>query len=308
MNGPKIGRFGVKRFFEYLQKYPDFMSEIMQLHQAYDLEKLRSFLEELDLDMPYTKKPIHKGYLRHREGINKVIMKPYAYSISVEKLDQDFLDDDHLKKCFNESAEEYDTIVNKFWPFGRKEAMEVLDPRHDEKIFEIGIGPGSNFELYPEGCEVVGIDISGKMVKKARQRALQQQKNIKVLLMDAHKINFPENHFDKVYTFYGLCDVRNPFRVIGEIKRVCKPGGIIVSFEPIKSSIDEVALLQFLFWPIGRLMGHIWIEEFPAYKIPYNSYLMLLEIIKELNLKMEVNRTFDPPYEIVHLIRCVNLK
>lgn len=304
----RIGGFEIKKILDYLRNYPDFLSEIMQLHQAYDLDKLRSFFEELDLSRPYSKKPMHKSYIEYKQEMDKVIMKPDTYSISVEKLDQDFLDVEHVIRCFDSSAEDYDAIVNKFWPFGRKEAMEILDPQYREKILEVGIGPGSNFQLYPKGCEIVGIDISEEMVKKAKQKALQLQKDIRVLLMDAHSIDFPQNYFDKVYSFYALCDVRNPFKVTNEIKRVCKPGGIVVFFEPIKSTIDEVAVLQFLFWPIGKLMGHVWIEGFPAYKIPYNSYLMLLETLRELTLRIETDIVFDPPYEIVHLIKCVNSK
>jgi len=43
------------------------------------------------------------------------------------------MDDTHTKSAYNQSAQVYDEVVNKFWPFGRKEAMKCLGSQLGEK-------------------------------------------------------------------------------------------------------------------------------------------------------------------------------
>lgn len=297
----------INEILEYLRKYPALMSEIMEMHQCYDLNRLRNFFDELDFTKPYTKTPKHKNYLRHEETINKILLTERSYTIKIDKLDQNYMDDSHTQSVYNNSAEVYDEVVNSFWPFGRKESMDTLNPVENEKILEVGAGTGSNFKYYPEYCSVVAIDFTEGMIRLAETEASRYlKKNIYVRSMDVHKMSFPDDYFDKVYSFYALCTVRNPLRAMKEIKRVCKSGGTIVMFEPVESSIKDVSVIQYLFQPVGRQMGHIWIENFPAYVVPYNSTFKCFDILKELGLEIEYSEIYDPPFNIVHLIKCRN--
>lgn len=299
----------LSQLVKYVKKYPEFMAEVMILHQSYDVPKVKKFFKGLDLIEPYANPLEHKNYKKYEKETKELIERPDAYSIEIDVLNQDYMQDKYLKKVYTESTSVYDDTVNTFWPFGRDEAMDWLDPQRGERILEIGIGPGSNFKYYPDHCEMIGIDFSEGMIEAAKNKIKElNKKNITVHLMDAHKTTFPDNHFDRVYSFYALCTVRNPLNIIKEMNRICKPNGKIVMFEPIKSEIEEVALLQYLFQPIGRKMGHIWIENFPAYVIPYNSYFDLFAILKAVGLKVDAKKVFDPPFNIVHLVKCTNEK
>ena len=39
-----------------------------------------------------------------------------------------------------------------------------------DRVLEVGVGTGINAALYPRDCSVTGIDLSGSMLEKARER------------------------------------------------------------------------------------------------------------------------------------------
>lgn len=298
----------VNELVKYVKKYPEFIGEIMEVYQSFDLVKVRELFNNLDITVPYTKLPTYEGYLRNKEDIDRIIMSKDAYTVKIEQLDQDYINDYNTKDVYGKIAHIYNEIMNRFWPFGRDEAMTWLSPLTNEKILEIGIGPGMNFKYYPNDCIVVGIDFTEQMIKLAKEEIERTgKKNISVYNMDAHQMTFSDSTFDKVYSFASLSTVRNPFRVMKEVKRVCKDGGIVVFLEPIKSNIKEVALLQYLLQPIGREIGEVWIKGLPAYTILYHSFLDLFAILEELGFKVKKDKSFDP-YSNAYLIQCINKK
>ncbi|MCK4393287.1 methyltransferase domain-containing protein [Candidatus Bipolaricaulota bacterium] len=298
-------KYSLDELVAYLREYPAFVSEIMTLHQCYDLPRVQRFFRKLDLTQPYIGPPQHKSYLQYKTEIAQIIQSPDVYSIRPHVLDQDYMNDGHLARVYTKAVSLYDAVNERYFPTPRKEAINWLNPQPGDKVLEIGIGPGSMFQYYPDYCKVIGIDISEGMINAAKERIREfGAKNITVSLMDAHKTTFPDEHFDKVLLFTSLCTVRNPFQVMKEINRISKREAIIVLFEPVKSKFEEVTVVQYLFQPIGSRMGHMWIEGFPAYCIPYNSYLDMFAILEELNMDITKHKAYDPDYDLVHLVRC----
>lgn len=119
----------------------------------------------------------------------------------------------------------------------------------------MGIGTGKSLRYYPAGCEVTGIDLSEKMLAKARKRA-ENMKNVKLLLMDAEKLEFPDNSFDFVVTNLVLSSVQNPVAALKEMRRVCKKEGRIIMLEHVKSKNRALgAVLEFLNPLPSKLFG-----------------------------------------------------
>jgi ubiquinone/menaquinone biosynthesis C-methylase UbiE len=301
-------RYSLDELVKYLRKYPDFMSDIMTLHESFDIQKVKQYFSNLDLSAPFHTNQLHKGYIRYQNEIKEIVMNPKSYSLKIDHLDQSYLDEEHVMECFNKTVNIYDSIMSRYWPSGREEFIRWLDPQPKEKILEIGAGTGLNFEYYPNSCEVTAIDRSEAMLTIAKKRLVELRKeNVKLLVMDAQKMNFPDNSFDKVFSTYVFCDVQNPLKALREVKRVCKPNGRVVMVDPLKSEIEEVAVLQYLFWPIGRQMGHLWLSDFPPYSILYNTWLDLFPMLKEVGLDVEKAKSYDP-FKILHLITCRNTK
>lgn len=79
----------------------------------------------------------------------------------------------------------------------------------------------------PEG-RVTGIDLSEKMIEIATRTAKERRiPNLTFRVMDAEKLEFPDNTFDLITSRFGFQIFTNPERVSEEACRVLKPKGRI---------------------------------------------------------------------------------
>lgn len=77
---------------------------------------------------------------------------------------------------------------------------------------------------------VVGVDLSGRMVDTATQRAEQcHVQNIRFKRMDAEKLDLPDASFDVVLCALGLMYMPDPEQAIREMRRVLRPGGRMIT-------------------------------------------------------------------------------
>ncbi len=79
----------------------------------------------------------------------------------------------YMEKLYSFYSPFYDYFFGKLLGPGRRQAFNYLKHRPNQKILEIGVGPGSTLEFYPQTLDLVGIDISAPMIKRARQRAAE---------------------------------------------------------------------------------------------------------------------------------------
>ncbi|WP_292466196.1 methyltransferase domain-containing protein [Methanolobus sp.] len=117
------------------------------------------------------------------------------------------------------------------------------------RVLEVGIGTGKNIRYYPKSCEVVGMDISNKMLSYAKKRS-RKNKKVSLFQMDAENLGFKDGRFDYVVTTFVLCSIPRPVIALEEMKRVCKPEGIVINLEHMKSEIGIIAFMENLFNPI----------------------------------------------------------
>jgi ubiquinone/menaquinone biosynthesis C-methylase UbiE len=64
------------------------------------------------------------------------------------------------------------------------------------RILDAGVGTGRNVEFYPQGAEVVGIDISPAMLARAARRLKKSSAAIELRAMDVSRFDFPAGSFD----------------------------------------------------------------------------------------------------------------
>jgi ubiquinone/menaquinone biosynthesis C-methylase UbiE len=74
---------------------------------------------------------------------------------------------------------------------------------------------------------VVGVDISRKLLLKAKEQAGALQ-NVSVLQADADYLPFRDAFFDAVFAFTVLQNMPKPSETLNELKRVAKFGGRVV--------------------------------------------------------------------------------
>jgi 2-polyprenyl-6-hydroxyphenyl methylase/3-demethylubiquinone-9 3-methyltransferase len=102
--------------------------------------------------------------------------------------------------------------------------------KQGNSILEIGCGYGRLLKILAKKSEkLVGIDFSRRMVELSKQN-LKDEKNVKIELMEADKLEFSDNSFDYVVcldnSFGNMPKIE--LGVLKEMKRVCKNQGEII--------------------------------------------------------------------------------
>jgi len=106
---------------------------------------------------------------------------------------------------------------------GRRHLLSRLMPKHKfDKTLDLGCGDGKLLrELKSKGNMVVGVDISFKDIKKARERIKEEGlDNIHFVVADAQKLPFKNDSFDFLLCSEVLEHVAEPNKVLSEISRI----------------------------------------------------------------------------------------
>src|SRR3954471_12004026 len=145
-------------------------------------------------------------------------------ALSVAAVENDF-----VEGVYDKLAKVYDLFFGPTLHPGRLKAIQRMNIQAHERVLEVGVGTGINLSLYPRDCAITGIDFSGSMLEKARERlARKELPNIRLVQMDAADLKFADNAFDIVYAPYLISVVPDPLQVAREMRRVCRPGGRII--------------------------------------------------------------------------------
>jgi ubiquinone/menaquinone biosynthesis C-methylase UbiE len=114
------------------------------------------------------------------------------------------------------------------------------------KVLELGCGDGTT--ALPEarlGADVLGVDISSKLVEAGNRRARQEGlTNCRFQEGDASNLSeLADRSFDLVVSMFGAMFAPKPFDVASEMVRVTRPGGRIVMGNWIPNDPTLVAQL-----------------------------------------------------------------
>ncbi|MBR9681983.1 MAG: class I SAM-dependent methyltransferase [Candidatus Altiarchaeota archaeon] len=162
-----------------------------------------------------------------------------------------------LDKKTKKTGRVYDRIApvyDKFEAFIERKLFKNLRQKSLEnlkgQLLEIGVGTGKNLQYYTTEAKVIAIDISPKMLERAKNKAKKLGKDIEFHLMDAQELKFKDNSFDFVIGTFVLCSIPNPIKALKEVQRVLKKGGKAIFLEHVLSKNKLIALLEHLHNPI----------------------------------------------------------
>src|SRR6266545_3831286 len=111
-------------------------------------------------------------------------------------------------------------------------------------VLEVAVGTGLNLGLYPDGVRLTGVDFSPAMLERARDRAHKLNRNVDLREGDAHALAFPDGSFDTVVCTFSLCGIPDERQAVAEMRRVLRPGGLLLLADHVAGSAWPVRAVQ----------------------------------------------------------------
>jgi len=123
--------------------------------------------------------------------------------------------------------------------------IELLEPRQDDCILEVGFGPGALVQALSasvtEGL-IVGVDASPVMLRQAykRNEGAIQDGRVQLHGGSAQALPFEDEFFDKALSANSVQIWPDKVAGITEMRRVLKPGGrIAIVLQPVWAKTDD---------------------------------------------------------------------
>ena len=123
------------------------------------------------------------------------------------------------------------------------------------RVLFLAAGTGLDFQFFPPGRRVAALDVSERMLERARERAADYDGTIELHQMDVGRLAFADASFDQIYTSCTFCSVSDPLAGLIELRRVLAPGGELRMFEHTGSRWFPFSLMLTACTPLSRLVG-----------------------------------------------------
>lgn len=150
----------------------------------------------------------------------------------------------------------YDLLMARTERAGLTERRRALLVGAHGRVLEVGAGTGVNLGLYGADVdELVLVEPAEGMASRLRARAAESQFATEVVSASATKLPFADSSFDAVVATLVLCSVSDPARALAELRRVLRPGGVLLFLEHVRSRNPRLARWQDRLTPFQKLVG-----------------------------------------------------
>ena len=165
-------------------------------------------------------------------------------------------DRESVEQAYDRWAPVYDLVFGGVFRKGRTAAIAATN-RIGGRVLEVGVGTGISLPHYAPAVRVFGTDISEAMLAKAQRRVAELGlMNVEGLaVMDAEKLEFPDNSFDVVMAQYVVTAVPNPEAALDEFARVLRPGGEIILLSRVSADAGLRRFIEQTLQPVVRPLG-----------------------------------------------------
>jgi ubiquinone/menaquinone biosynthesis C-methylase UbiE len=118
--------------------------------------------------------------------------------------------------------------IARFYVNEAEDFIKRLDLRPGMTVLDVACGTGNlAIPAARTGATVTGVDIAPNSVEQARENARREGLNVQFDEGDAEALPYGDASFDAVVTMFGAMFAPRPELVAAELKRVCRPGGLI---------------------------------------------------------------------------------
>lgn len=206
-----------------------------------------------------------------------------------------------VHSVFERIAPKYDIMNSvlsfrrhKYW---RKFTMAKMNVKKGSSALDLCCGTGDwtiSLAKASGSGEIVGLDFSQNMLDIGAEKikARQLDKQISLIRGNAMSLPYADNTFDYVTIGFALRNVPDLVQVLKEMKRVVKPGGLVVSLELSKPTWQPFkGIYFFYFQKVLPLIGKMLAKSYEQYKwlpeslIGFPDHKQLATIFREVGLE-----------------------
>ena len=200
-----------------------------------------------------------------------------------------------VEQAYDRWAPIYDLVFGGVFSKGRKAAIQATN-RIGGRVLEVGVGTGISLPQYAPHLRIFGTDISEAMLRKAKRRVADLHlKHVEGLaVMDAEKLEFPDNSFDVVMAQYVVTAVPNPEIALDEFARVLRVGGELIILTRVSADVGMRRFIEQRLQPVVRRLG------FRTAEFAWSRYAQWLAGAHDVEL---IERRLVPPLGHFSLIR-----
>ncbi|WP_287799038.1 class I SAM-dependent methyltransferase [Acidiphilium sp.] len=113
------------------------------------------------------------------------------------------------------------------------------------KVLEIGLGSGLNLPLYGLNVRsVIGVEPSAELLAMAERQVGRARIPVELLEASAEALPLPSSSIDTAVTTWTLCTIPDAVQALREVRRVLKPGGVLLFVEHGRAPEPSVARWQ----------------------------------------------------------------
>jgi ubiquinone/menaquinone biosynthesis C-methylase UbiE len=176
--------------------------------------------------------------------------------------------------------------------------LDLLGNLRGKSLIDICCGPGNySVEFAKRGANVLGIDLSQKMLDKARKNAKMADVKLTLQKADAHLIACPDNSFDVAVIILAILNEK----IVKEAARVLKPDGLLLISDthPILEAkgrwkSDEIGT--------PRIIEDYFLREKKKWQIHYDTkHTITLEYCTQ-TIEQCVNMIADADFKILRIV------
>jgi SAM-dependent methyltransferase len=136
--------------------------------------------------------------------------------------------------------------------------ISLLNIQAEDHVLEVGFGPGvaikSVSQMTSKGF-VAGIDFSEAMVQQASKLNKSEIKSgrVELKIADVSSIPYDDDSFDKVFAVNVIYLWPDLPKVVKELKRAVKPGGILALYAASLKLVEKMGLRQSPLFTIHKI-------------------------------------------------------
>ncbi|MFT8321538.1 MAG: demethylmenaquinone methyltransferase [Bacillus sp. (in: firmicutes)] len=155
---------------------------------------------------------------------------------------------------------------HKIW---RKDTMKKMNVSKGSSALDVCCGTAdwtiSLAESVGPNGHVTGLDFSENMLSIGKEKT-KKYDNVRLIHGNAMELPFPDNHFNYVTIGFGLRNVPDYLQVLKEMRRVVKPGGLVVCLETSQPTMPVFKqCYYFYFRYVMPLFGKMFAKSYKEY-------------------------------------------